>query len=68
MPTTSLHDAVFTAGVRQLQQERHATLSHADLDQIEAQQDETSPIYLPTLIRELREARELIALLVETRR
>lgn len=43
-------------------------LSDADLDQIEAQMDETSPIYLPALIRELREARTLIAALVEARR
>ena len=45
-----------------------ATLSDSDLDQIEAQLDETSPIYLPALIRELREARAIIASLVEARR
>lgn len=45
-----------------------ATLTDSDLDQIEAQMDETSPIYLPALIRELRDARELVALLVEARR
>ncbi len=45
-----------------------ASLTDSDLDQIEAQMDDTSPIYLPALIRELRDARELIALLVEARR
>ena len=44
------------------------SLSDADLRDIEAQMDDTSPIYLPTLIRDLREARELIALMVEARR
>ena len=42
-----------------------ATLTDDDLDQIEAQQDETSPIYLPTLIRELRETRRLLRVLTE---
>lgn len=45
-----------------------ASLTDSDLDQIEAQMDDTSPIYLPALIRQLRDARELIALLVEARR
>lgn len=44
------------------------SLSDADLRDIEAQMDDSSPIYLPTLIRDLREARELLALLVEGRR
>lgn len=38
-----------------------AKLTDADLDQIEAQMDDTSPIYLPTLLRELREARAALA-------
>lgn len=45
-----------------------ATLSWRDLDDIEAQINDDTPIYVLTLIRELREARELIALLVEARR
>lgn len=42
-----------------------AKLTDADLDQIEAQMDDTSPIYLPTLLRELREARKLLRVLTE---
>lgn len=45
-----------------------ATLSGRDLDDIEAQINDETPIYVLTLVRELREARELIALLVEARR
>lgn len=45
-----------------------ATLTDRDLDEIEAQMDSTVPIYVPTLIRELRDARELLARLIEARR
>lgn len=45
-----------------------ATLTDADLDNIEAEMDDSVPVYVPTLIRDLREARELLAALVETRR
>jgi len=45
-----------------------ATLSDRDLNEIEAQMDDTVPIYVPTLIRELRAARQALALLLEARR
>ncbi len=44
------------------------TLSDADLRAIEAEMDDSVPIYVPTLIRDLREARELLARLMEARR
>ena len=66
MPTPSLlRDALYAAGVRQMQQDRHATLSDSDLDAIEAQVNDDTPIYVLTLIRELREARQALALLAE---
>jgi len=34
-----------------------ATLTDRDLDEIEAQMDDTVPVYVPTLIDELRRAR-----------
>lgn len=51
-----------------MQTQDTATLTDRDLDDIEAQMDETVPIYVPTLIRELREAREQLARLMEARR
>lgn len=45
-----------------------ATLTDRDLDEIEAQMDDTVPIYVPTLIRELREARQVVRTLTEARR
>ena len=44
------------------------TLTDRDLSEIEAQMDDTVPVYVPTLIRELRAAREALALLTEARR
>jgi len=41
-----------------MQQQSTATLTDRDLDEIEAQMDSTVPIYVPTLVRELRQARK----------
>ena len=49
----------------QQQDTARLTLTDADIDQIEQQMDHTSPIYLPTLVRELREARRLLRVLTE---
>ena len=38
-----------------------AKLTDADLDAIEVQMDDTVAIYVPTLVRELREARAALA-------
>ncbi len=45
-----------------------AKLTDRELDDIEAQLDETAPIYIHTLIRELREARKLVRSLGEAAR
>lgn len=51
-----------------MQTQDTATLTDRDLDEIEAQMDDSVPIYVPTLIRDLREARDLLARLMEARR
>lgn len=43
-------------------------LSEADLRDIECQINDDTPVYVFTLIRDLRDARELLAQLVEVRR
>ena len=66
--TSVLRDDIYTAAVRQMRQERHATLSDADLDAIESQITDDVPVYVLTLIRELRASRALVASLMEARR
>lgn len=51
-----------------MQTQDTATLTDRDLDEIERQMDDSVPIYVPTLIRDLREARDLLARLMEARR
>ena len=45
-----------------------ATLTDRDLDEIEAQMDSTVPIYVPTLIRELRETRKALKAALDAHR
>ena len=66
MTRTSLHDDLYTAALRQMRRERpRPTLSDRDLAEIEYQIDDDTPVYVPTLIRELRDARAALALLSE---